>query len=244
MILIKPDHNRRIDIPGVQLPVRRPVDIDQSVTGFKNLRTLRIYQFDQGSVIEGHAEEDEVFIVVLGGAVELTLTDDTASTVPVGPIVLSSADNPNASPCAAYLPPGGSYKLVSKSDADVAYARATPSGTRLPRVFFPSTETTVGDIKILLDETTYAERLRLRIVQIDVKDQNAQFSPVHESESAYEGLVHIHTGLAPDITVSRKNENSPNPLSSWDTVAAEPGDNLALNVAAETSGLALIVLAI
>ncbi len=58
-------------MPGL---ARRPVDIDQSQTGFANLRSLRIYRFDAGSVIDGHAEEDEVFVVVMAGSVELTMT--------------------------------------------------------------------------------------------------------------------------------------------------------------------------
>ncbi|MEP6645406.1 MAG: hypothetical protein ABJA69_12965, partial [Acidobacteriaceae bacterium] len=75
MKLLKADHNRRLEIPGVPNLVRRPVDIDKSQTGFANLRSLRIYRFDADSVINGHAEEDEVFIVGMAGSVELAMSE-------------------------------------------------------------------------------------------------------------------------------------------------------------------------
>jgi len=95
MKLIKPDQDRRIEIPGVPHPVRRPVDIDQSKTGFKNLRTLRIYRFDPGSVIDGHAEEDEVFIIILAGSAELAIS---AEGKEYSPITLSAAPSTQSSP--------------------------------------------------------------------------------------------------------------------------------------------------
>ena len=63
-------------------PVQRPVDIDRSQTGFANLRSLRIYRFDKDSVIDGHAEEDEVLIVMMAGSVELTMMDHNAGDSP------------------------------------------------------------------------------------------------------------------------------------------------------------------
>ena len=71
--LFEPDHERRVLVPGVPGPARRPVDIDQSVTGFDTLRSLRVYRFDSGAVIDGHAEEDEVFVVVVAGRAELSV---------------------------------------------------------------------------------------------------------------------------------------------------------------------------
>ncbi len=74
MKLIKADPNRRVEIAGLPVAPRRPVDIDKSHTGFARLRSLRIYRFDVDSVIDGEAEEDEVLIVVMAGSIELTMS--------------------------------------------------------------------------------------------------------------------------------------------------------------------------
>jgi hypothetical protein len=55
MQVIEPDFDRMIELPGVG-PTPRPVDIDQSVTGFRDLVSLRIYEFADGTTIDGEAE--------------------------------------------------------------------------------------------------------------------------------------------------------------------------------------------
>jgi hypothetical protein len=241
MIVIKPDHHRHIDIPGVPAPVRRPVDIDPAKTGFTRLRTLRIYQFDQGSVIEGHAEEDEVFIVVLAGSVELTVNDGNANLD--FSTTLSAPKGANRLACVAYLPPGAAYKLIPHTGADVAYARATPSGLR-PAKFFSSlaTETAPG-ISVLLEETSHAERLRLRLLQFDATQHDISFTPIDESGAGCEALVHIRIDGAEQLAVVNRSPAQSAWLESWDTLAMTPNEGLTLNIAKGSSGLVLIVMA-
>ena len=73
MRLIEPDENRMIDLPGVG-PCPRPVDIDQRLTGFRTLKSLRIYRFQTGPAIHGESEIDEVFILPLVGTLEIEIT--------------------------------------------------------------------------------------------------------------------------------------------------------------------------
>ena len=243
MLLIKPDPDRRIQIPGVPAPVRRPVDIDRSMTGFTSLRTLRIYRFDQASVIEGHAEEDEVFIVVLAGSIELTLITDPSADP--SPVVMSAPASGADVACAAYLPPLAAYKLVSKTDAEVAYARATPVGSRPPKVFHSSRRTEVAGAGVLLEETTYAERLRVRLFFFNPQAVDVNLSPIHEAEAACETLIHVRTPLpAARVASISKGPGVPIWLNSGDTVAVSPGERPTWNAAAGTAGLALIVMAV
>ena len=245
--LIKPDKSRRITIPGVAAPVQRPVDIDQETTGFTTLRTLRIYCFEAGSVIEGHAEEDEVFIVLLSGSVELAIFEDlsrlTATPHSPEPVTLSAPSGERGVACAAYLPPHAAYKLTAKTGADVAYARATPSGTRPPKVFLASATAAIAGVSILLEATSYAERLRLRLVQVDARQNEAAFVPVNESEGMCEALIHIRT--TPTSGVAKISQSGADPvlLDSWDTIPVSPGDRPTLQIAMQSSALALIVLA-
>ena len=242
MNLIKADHDRRLEIPGVPGLVRRPVDIDQSRTGFTALRTLRIYRFDAGSVINGHAEEDEVFIVVIAGSVELTISSnnwpDSQRT-----FTLEAPDDSHNAACAAYLPPHAAYQLIPRSEADVAYARATPVGRRPPKVFTPQFRTIAPGVTVLFDDTTYAERLRLRLVQIDAQQNEVAFSPVHRSEYMCEALVHVRTVPAEGSATITRTDAAPTLLDSGDTVAVPPGDSPTLRVATGSSALALIVTA-
>ena len=192
MKLIKPDHNRRLEILGVPGLARRPVDIDRARTGFANLRSLRIYQFDAQSVINGHAEEDEVFVVVLAGSVALRVSE-ADSTGGSQCFTLSAASSPHREACAAYLPPHSAYRLTPKTDADVAYARATPVGARHAAAFTPSARRNADGATVLLEEDTHAQRLRLRLTEIDARRGDVAFTPVEESESSREALVHVRT---------------------------------------------------
>ena len=242
MILIKADHDRRIEIPGVPDLVRRPVDIDQSQTGFKALRTLRIYRFDADSVVKGHAEEDEVFIVVIAGSVELTMSSDNWATTQHHFKLAAASDSGNT-PCAAYLPPHATYQLIPRSETDIAYARATPSGSRPPEVFTPQFRTIATGGTLLLDETTYAERLRLRLVQIDTQPNEVALSLIHESEAMCEALMHVRTVPAKRSATVTMADAAPTLLDSWDTVAVPPGESPTLRIAMGSSALAFLVLA-
>ena len=242
MILIKPDNTRRIDITGVPAPVKRPVDIDQARTGFTTLRTLRIYRFEAGSVIEGHAEEDEVFIVLLSGSAELTMIENLDTPADPGhPVTLSAPEDEDGAACAAYLPSGAAYKLIAKTDADVAYARATSTGTRRAKVFSSSVRAGIHDVRFLLEETDYAERLHLRLVQIDARQKDTAIMPINESEATCEALVHVRTMPAAGVATISKSGAEPIVLDSWDTVSLAPGERPVLGIAMGCSALALIV---
>jgi len=243
MKLIKADHDRRLEIPGVPGLARRPVDIDRSRTGFTNLRSLRIYRFDAQSVINGHAEEDEVFVVVMAGSVELNVSEANS---PGGPhsFLLSAAGASGNLPCVAYLPPDSAYQLIPQTDADVAYARATPVGCRASTVFAPRPRGGAVGVTALLEETTYARRLRVRLVQIDASQDNVVFKPVQESESLCEALVHVRTAPAEGVATITTFGAGPTELNSWDTASVAPGDHPALCVASQSSALVLVVLAV
>jgi KduI/IolB family len=239
MKLLKADHNRRLEIPGVPGLVQRPVDIDQSQTGFDNLRTLRVYSFEPGAAINGHAEEDEVLIVLLAGSAELTVTEANAE---LGPVMLTGANSERISTCAAYLPPHAAYRLVPQTAADVAYVRATPINSRTPKLFTQANGPHADGVTVLLDETTYAERLRIRLVQLDAQEQDIAFVPLGDAEAASEALVHLR--ISPERkTVRLTADDAEIELSSWDSASMSPGERSSLHVAAGSSALALIVFA-
>ena len=119
MRLIEPDENRMIDLPGVG-PCPRPVDIDQRLTGFKTLKSLRIYRFRPGPAIHGESEIDEVFILPLVGTLEIEITGRDAFQGRL------SALGPDR---ALYMPPHHSYRLTPADNVLVAYARASAVGT-------------------------------------------------------------------------------------------------------------------
>ncbi len=243
MKLIKADYNRRIAIPGVPELVQRPVDIDPTRTGFANLRSLRIYRFDAESTIEGHAEEDEVLVVVLAGSIEFTVSGDNSGEEP-RPLTLSAASEAHSDPCVAYLPPGSAYRLLAKTDAQVAYARATPASGPPSKAFTPRGRTDAEGITVLLEEKAYAQRLRLRLVQINASGDDVEFTPIEESEAMLEALVHVRTTPTEAAATISNAESGPILLQSWDTAAVAPGDLPTLHIAKRSSALILMVLAI
>jgi hypothetical protein len=219
----------------VPQPVLRPVDIDMSKTGFDSLRSLRIYRFDQGSVIDGHAEEDEVLIVLLSGSIELTLIDagpDAKSQT----FTLSAADGQHEAPCAAYLPPLAAYRLVAGSEAEVAYARATPADGPPPRVFTANHPASGG---LLWEELTYPRMLRARVMKI-AAETDVVVAPVPEREAGCEALLHVRSAGIVTFTVA---ESAPAPIASWDTVAIAPGEPLELKFVQGSSAVVLAILA-
>ncbi len=238
MKLIKADHDRRLEIAGVPGPVRRPVDIDQSRTGFANLRTLRVYRFDAESVIDGHAEQDEVFIIVLSGSIELTMSLGSEEG---SPVTLSAVSDSDGFACVAYLPPQATYRLVPHGQADIAYVRATPVGSRSPRVFRPSGRLGSSAVTVLLDETTYAEKLRLRLARIDAAQGEVSFAPISESEANCEALVHVRNAMAGTITMLPISDSAPIALESWDTVSVAPGERPTLRIAAGSAFVVIVL---
>ena len=241
MKLIKADHQRRIEIAGVAEPVQRPVDMDRSQTGFAVLRSLRIYRFDKGSVIDGHAEEDEVLIVVMAGSVELSMMDHNSANNP-RPFTLSAAGESRSDPCAAYLPPTAGYRLVAQSDAEVAYARATPAGGRPSHVFQSNPGSYQSGVTLLLEENNYPQLLRLRLLQIKAAQHDISVLPIQKAEDKCEAFVHVRTIPSEGVATITREPAAQTPLASWDTVAVMPGDSPTLTFKAGTSALVLVVL--
>lgn len=129
---IPSDYNRFITLEGVG-EVSRPVDINQSVTDFSQLVSLRIYKFLQGQVINGEAEEDEVCIVFLSGDVTMEVSGKENHTW-----TFQGRKNVfDGLPYVVYLPPHYHYKLSPHTDAEVAYARAKAEGRFPPRLIEP-----------------------------------------------------------------------------------------------------------
>ena len=118
MRLIESDETRMIDLPGVG-PCPRPVDIDQRQTGFKTLKSLRIYRFQPGPPIHGESEVDEVFILPLAGEIEMAISGRDAFQ---GRISAGGRDR------ALYMAPHHAYRLSPVDRVLVAYARAEAVG--------------------------------------------------------------------------------------------------------------------
>lgn len=210
MLVIAPDPARRIDLPGVG-PTPRPVDIDQAVTGFSDLVSLRIYDFAAGPPIEGEAEADEVLVTLLSGAATFAaLAPDDAEA--------ASFELSETGDRVAYLPPHHRYRLTPRGVARVAYARARPTGAAAPAAF------AAPGGRLALDAP--AERLRLRLVPLSPLDD----APADLGLRA-ERLAHLTGGA----TVRAAGETQV--LDAGFTVALAPGE--AADVKGE--GLMLLV---
>ena len=255
--LFKADHARHIELAGVG-PALRPVDIDQSQTGFAALRTLRIYHFEPPAVIHGHAEEDEVFIVVLQGEIELQMRSEHWSRSEGGSrshdgsrsddrFTLRAADAASPVTCAAYLPPHAEYALTPRTGADVAYARALPAGARSPAVFSSSPRQGTGPCP-LLNLPPYAERLRLQLWHVETREEDADLIPADRAAAdtpaplatAAEMLIHVRSAPARAVTAEAPGLAGIT-LDSWDTLAVYPGEQPRLRVAARSAAWGLIV---
>ena len=240
MRLIKSDHLRKLQLAGVPEPVARPVDIDQSQTGFTVLRSLRIYCFNAGSVIDGHAEEDEVMIVILAGSVQLTMSQHEVEDGSPQ-FNLSAVGNSNGNPCVAYLPPNGAYQLLPLTNVEVGYARATTSEAHEPRVFFADMPTENASERLLFEEESYAMRLRLRIVQVKASENIVTVMPLKESETTCEALVHVRTEPEYGVMTVSPEHLQPLAVESWNTVCVLPGETPALHIVPASTALLLVV---
>lgn len=163
MKLIAPDFTRRIDLPGVG-PCPRPVDIDQSLTGFDRLVSLRIYTFADGTTIDGEAEDDEVYIVLLSGAATIAASGAHAAS-----FTLSETGER-----AIYLPPDHHYHLEPRGETSIAYMRAKP-GRALPPAGFSAREG-----REILPNPGHADRLKLRLVALTPDTQISVGSDTEE----------------------------------------------------------------
>lgn len=131
VLIVEPDFGRRIDLPGAG-PCPRPIDIDRGKVPLAQLVSLRVYSFAAGKRIDGEAEDDEVFIVLMRGGADIVIDQagrsSTAFTLHMNGVR------------AVYMPPHAAYHLAATDDADIAYVRATPAARPLPmaRGFAPS----------------------------------------------------------------------------------------------------------
>lgn len=236
--LFKADHDRRIELQGVG-PAPRPVDIDQAQTGFAALRTLRIYHFEPPAVIHGHAEEDEVFIVLLEGEIELQMRSEHWS-LGESRFTLKAAEPGYSIACAAYLPPHAEYSLTPLTGADVAYARALPTVARAPAVFTTSPRRDGADPRRLLDQSTYAQRLRFQLWHAEAHETSTDLAFLDPPAATAETLIHVRSTPTRTVTLEMPGESG-FALDSWDTIAVSAGERPQLRLAARSRALSLIV---
>lgn len=236
MKVIKANHDRRIPIHGVPEPVNRPVDIDQSITGFTDLRSLRIYRFDEGSVIDGDAEQDEVFVVVLAGSIAFTVSGAQPDH-----FELSAAGAVPVPPCVAYLPPHHTYRLRSRGASDVAYARATPNGVRQPRAFAPRLTPASSGVTVVIEEHAHAERLRLQLLHVDTRASQAEVALFDDRPETVELIVHVRTQPEEGVATAFAAGDASVPLRSWDSCSLTRAERPHLQLATGATAVVLIV---
>jgi hypothetical protein len=172
MQVIDADEHRLIDLPGVG-PCPRPVGIDQAVTGFRRLKSLRIYRFQPGPPIHGDSEVDEVLILPLAGSFQMQIT----GAHPLQALV--SAQGPLRG---LYMTPDHSYLLTPQSPVLVAYARAQAAG-RVPVQAFATDES--GEV---------AEHLRFHRVRLAAGEVLSQVG---------EALVHVVSGALDGVAAGQ-----------------------------------------
>lgn len=206
MKLVAPDFDRRIDLPGAG-PCPRPVDIDRAKTGFDTLVSLRVYSFEKGAAIDGEAEDDEVFIVVMRGQADIAVESQGER---VGPFAL----RPTGAR-AVYLPPHGAYHLIAVADCDIAYARSKPDASQSSK----ARDFTTADDR--LDVAGYASGMDLRLAKLMI----GETEPLVASDGrSPERFVHVgsdSTGVAAigDAT-----------LANWDSAVIDDGEHATLTV--------------
>jgi len=236
MRLVKADHDRRIEIHGVEGLVNRPVDIDQSITGFRDLRSLRIYRFDAGSVIGGDAEQDEVFVVALAGSFELRVRGPHP-----GHFELSGAGSGGPRGCVVYLPPHHTYSLRSRTATEVAYARATPERPRATRAFMPELTAGSAGLTVVIDAHSYADRLRLRMLRLDARTARPDVPLCEEGRRSGEFILHVRTEPAEGMATAVSPGGGSLSLRSWDSCAGRCDELGQLRLAEGATAVALLV---
>lgn len=215
MLIVAPDFARRIDLPGPG-PCPRPVDIDRARADLTTLVSLRVYSFAAGNVIDGEAEEDEVYIVLMRGRADIAVDND-GKRVGVFPLGTGGAR-------AVYLPPHAAYRLTAVADCDIAYARCEPAATPFPE---PGSFTPSGGRLAVRD---HAQRMELALATLPA---GAQADIVAGDGHASERFVHIRSddGAA---TLSGKR------IGDWDSVILSDGETAPFKVLQGTIDLLTI----
>lgn len=208
---IAADFDRKIDLPGIG-PCPRPVDIDQSVTGFKDLVSMRIYAFADGNVVNGESEHDEVLIVLLRGHATIAIDGQHKAQFKL------SADGTRA----IYMPPGHHYQLVPQGDADIAYVRARTEKVREPKGF------TVQGGTLVIE--SHPQHLAARLVSVDAQ------RPVVVETSAGTGVERLVHFLQPARVTGQPDIS----VAGWETLALDKGETLGVRAAAGQSELLIV----
>lgn len=244
MRLLRPDHETRYEVPGVPGRVRKPVNLDGAAVGFTRLRSLRSYRFEAGSVIDGHAEEDEVFVIVTSGSVTLQIGFHDDAVDGFGTFQLSAPGSGSTDgACVAYLPPHSVYRMTPRTDADVFYARATPTEVREPAVFRTDAANSSQPANTVFQDRTHAERLRLRILRIVPAGSALVAQPLDPADEACEAFLHVQGEPAAKVASISRGVVTPLDLASWDTVALSPGEAPLLHVEQGSAALVVAVMA-
>ncbi len=241
MKLIKADFERQIAIPGVARPVQRPVDIDKAKTGFVNLRSLRVYQFTAGTTVDGHAEEDEVFVVLMAGAADFTASDDELGHGSQT-FELAGPTESETGQFVAYLPPHAAYRLIARADAVVAYARATPPDGNSVAVFGRGRSRSSS--AVLIEDKSYARCLRLRVLQIDGRHGTVEVAALEDGDAMGEMLVYVASDPARGGVTCAADGTAGLTLDPWDTVAFTADEKAKFQVGEGSSALLLVVWAV
>jgi hypothetical protein len=218
---ISSDLSRFVNLEGVG-EVSRPVDIDQSVTGFSDLVSLRIYKFLSGQVINGEAEDDEVCIVFLSGDVMMEVTGKGHYSWAIH----GRKNVFDAPPHVVYLPPHYHYKLSPHTDAEVAYARAKAKGHFPPRLIEPKIlGRSDEDHLVQLLREGEAEKLLCSEFRL------ARGGEQTFEESPCEHLVHIRFEPSSSNAVASPSEATETlPLTHGDSLAIEAGERVVVRV--------------
>ncbi len=242
MKLLKPDHETLHQVPGVPGLVRKPVNLDGAALGFTKLRSLRLYQFQAGSVINGHAEQDEVFVIVTAGSVELQIGFTDEAPDGFGTFTLTAPGSaPGEDAFVAYLSPHSVYRMTPHTAADVFYARATPSQTRQPAVFHAIFASSPDPVHVVFENSTHAERLRLKVLRVEPSHAGTSLHTIDSADVACEALVHVQGTPAARVATIHESQTLALNLASWDTVALGPGEHPFVRV---EQGSAVTILAV
>ena len=234
--VLKADPAGRVTLEGVG-PVPRPVDIDEAQTGFEALKTLRIYRFAPPGVIHGHAEQDEVFIVILSGEVDLQMRSEQWARSDEH-FSLSAPRLLDTALCAAYLPPHAEYELTPRTAADVAYVRALPLSARSPALFASVARRPRAGRAVLLDESSHAERLRLKLLQLDTDATVTDL--FDDAPLTGESLIHLRTEPSNAARAQVPGRGWAG-LESGDTLVVLPNERACIRLGAHARALALVV---
>ncbi len=205
MSIVKPNFERRIDLPGAG-PCARPVDIDRALTGFTKLVSLRVYTFVEGVVIDGEAEADEVFIVLMRGSADVTVSSGGRQA---GSFSLRQGGGTRA----VYMPPQASYRLTAGAECDIAYARGAPGDTKL--------SDTCGFVSAAgrLDIVGHALSMDLVIAAVKAGENGS----LNEDGGSPERLMHVRSN---GMTAAIAGQS----IGDWDSILIADGQSARLEV--------------